>query len=359
MTILPVESQDELGEFVEFAWVANSGDPSWVPPLREQVYRDLSAVSPLARYCQKRLFLCQDNGRTVGRIAALCNQRLTDGDGTVLGQLGYFECLDDSAAATALIDTGLAWLRAQGARSALAPMNGGAHKGHRLMTSGFDRDPFLFEPRNPPYYPKMLAQAGFTPVQRWFTYEHDRAQAHDLLARYDRVLARRPLKGAIDLLGPAGGQDVVVRIHRLLDKCWGGHAGYAHVDLDEFAEIFGPGLAIMSPGNVGVLTNDGQDWGYTFSFPDYVADVRALGGHAAGWGRWLGTSRPDRLVLHTSALVPDVRTTSAAIALIGEALRLGLAGPFDRFILALAIEGFMNRAGEPTREYALFGRPIA
>jgi hypothetical protein len=359
MQITSVGAQDELLEFVEFPWRLYADDPSWVPPLREQILYDLSGASAFARYGRSQLFLCQENGRTAGRIAALINPRLTDEDGRVFGQLGYFECVDDPDTAAALVDAGVSWLRAQGTRAVLAPMNGGAHKAHRLMTRGFDCDPFLFEPRNPAYYPSLLAKTGFTPVHRWFSYELDRAEASETLGRFDRMLARRPPPGSIENLGPERAQEVTLRVHRLLDECWRGHVGYAHIDLDEFSEVFSGGLSIMSPGNVGIFHGGGKDLGFSFVFPDYVDDVRALAGQAAGWGNWLGKSRPDRLVLHTAALVPEVRAKTAAMAQVAWALRTGMSSGYERQVIALAVEGFLGRIGEMTREYTLYGRAIA
>jgi hypothetical protein len=359
MTIVPVGSQEGLSEFIEFPWTVYAGDQAWVPPLREQVLFDVSGASAFSRYGRFQPFLCEQNGRVLGRIAALVNPRLRGRTDAVLGQLGYFECLDDPGAAAALVGAGLEWLRGQGVREVIGPMNGGAHKSHRLMTRGFDTDPFLFEPRNPPYYPALFEACGFAPVRRWYTYELTLARARDLVARYDRVLARRPPPGVIEAVPPARAQEVISRIHALLDRCWAGHVGYASLDLEEFGEVFAGGLTLMSPGNLGIATQDGRDSGFVWTFPDYVAEVRALNGHASEWGRWLGVSRPERLIMHTSALAPEARSTSAAMALVAFALRAGERGGFEQLLAAVAVEGFLSDIGDRTREYTLYGRAIS
>src|SRR5262249_18177010 len=150
------------------------------------------------RYGRRQLFLCEADGHLAGRIAASINPKLVDPAGSVYGQLGYFECVDDAAVAESLIRAGIDWLGAQGARHVLRPMNGGAHRSHRFMTRGFDRDPFLFEPRNPEYYPKLFAHCGFMPVHRWFSYELNRDPAAGFVKQYERVLSRRPAPGHIE-----------------------------------------------------------------------------------------------------------------------------------------------------------------
>ena len=293
MTITALREGERLSEFIEFPWTVYRDDPLWVPPLREQVFHQLSGASVFSRYGRTQLFMCESQGRVAGRIAALVNTRLRDRNDRVIGQLGFFECLDDPAAASDLVEAGLEWLRAQGAREVLAPINGGAHRTHRLQTRGFDRQPFLFEPRNPPYYPALLERCGFTVIHRWFSYEMTRAQAASRLHQFEHVMGRRPPHGHIEELRPEQTLETLTRIYRLLDGCWTGHIGYSSLDFEEFAEVFGGPLSIMGSGNISVFVRNERDSGLAFVYPDYVADMRALQGHADCWGQWLGRSTPD------------------------------------------------------------------
>ena len=126
MKIVSLAPGDGLAEFIELPWTIYRDDSRWVPPLREVVFRELSETSAFARYGTCQPFVCEADGRIAGRIAAIMNPRLLGRDGSVLGQLGYFESIDDVAVSRALIDAGLEWLGAQGAREVVAPMNGGA-----------------------------------------------------------------------------------------------------------------------------------------------------------------------------------------------------------------------------------------
>jgi hypothetical protein len=357
MKISPVAEGEGLAEFIELPWQIYSGDRSWIPPLREQIFYELSGAGAFSRYGRMQLFLCEADGRLAGRIAALVNPKLVDRNNNVLGQLGYFECIDDSDIAAGLINAGMDWLRAQNAGAVLAPMNGGAHRSHRLMTRGFDLEPFLFEPRNPPYYPKLFERCGFMPVHHWFSYELNRERAAVLLNRFERVLTRRPPPGRIEELPLQPPEETAARIHRLLDPCWGDHFGYTSLELDEFVEVFRGGLSIMSPGNISVFAEGGRDVGFALIIPDYAADVRALQGHVAGWGRWLGQSRPRRVVLHTAALIPEARKSSAAMAQVAWGLRHVQTDGFEDVVVALVVEGFLEKIGDRTRDYALYMRP--
>lgn len=358
MKIIPLRDGDGLAEFVELPWTVYRGDPLWVPPLREQLLQQLSGASAFSRYGRMQLFLCEADGKIAGRIAALVNQRLVGRDARPLGQLGYFESIDDSAVAAALIHAGLAWLREQDLHEVIGPMNGGAHRTHRLLTRGFDREPYLFEPRNPPYYPRLFQESGFVPIARWYSYELTPDMAAARLTQYDRVLARRPPDGRIEELQTGQSQDTILRVHRLLDRCWTGHLGYSPLDLDEFAEVFAGGLAIMGPGHVSAFVQDEGDAGFAFVYPDWAHEVRALDGHAAGWGRWLGGPPAKRLVLSTTALAPEARRGSAALAQVAWTVRRGVQDGVDDIVTAPTVEGYCSTLGDQTREYTLYGRAL-
>jgi hypothetical protein len=359
MRIVPVHHADGLSEFIETPWTVHREDPLWIPPLREQVFYELSNHSAFSRYGRFQLFMCEVDGKVVGRIAALVNPRLTDRSGNVLGQLGYFECVKDVAVARALIDAGQDWLRSQGAHEVLAPMNGGAHRAHRFLTQGFDTAPYLFEPRNPQYYPRFFEQCGFISAYRWFGYELSVQEAAQHVRNLDRLLARRPPLGELRNVEVGRPEEVIHRIHGLLDGCWEGHVGYAPLELEEFAEVFRGGLSITTTGNVSVLVHGDRDLGFGLTYPDYAIDVRALGGRAADWGKWLGVSRPKRLVLHTAAFLPEARHHSGAMAVLAWGLHHAINGGFEDVVIALVVEGFLGKVGKRTREYSLYSRSLS
>jgi hypothetical protein len=196
------------------------------------------------------------------------------------------------------------------------------------------------------------------PVSRWSSYDLERERAAALQQRFEAVLARRPAPVAIEELAPAQPQETMVRVHRLLDGVWAGHTGYASLGLDEFAEVFAGALTLMTPHNISVLVRNLRDEGFAFTYPDYAAEVRALGGSAAGWGRWLGKRLPRRIVLSTAALMPELRKTSAAMAQMNWALSHALEDGFDELVVALVVEGFLGKIGERTREYTLYWRSL-
>lgn len=356
LRVVEVEPGD-VERFLDVPAVVEGGEPGFIPPLRAAVRDEvLGGAAPGGAI---RAFLCERGGRDVGRVAGLVVPRLAGADGAPLGQVGFYTCADDGEASRALLDAAFAWLRSRGAREALAPMNGGVHRAHRLMTRGFERAPFLLEPRNPAWYPGQLVAAGFAPIHRWTTYELARAMLpplRDVLRR----LARRADSLTVEFVEP--GPAALARFHALLDRAWAGHPGWAPFPLEELAATFGALLPLLPPRHLAVLVDErGRDAGIGFMYPDWADEVRALGGDASGWGRWMGRARARRGVAHTVALAPEVRGRGAAAKVVAAALDVALDAGYESLLFSLTTETFHlweRRGLVATREYALYGRAL-
>jgi GNAT superfamily N-acetyltransferase len=352
--------QPDVDAFVDLAWRLHHADPAWIPPMRARVRDELTAADAFGANGCVQLFGCQSGGRLVGRIAAIVNGGITNVAGDVVGQVGYFEAVDDDQVAANLFDAAFEWLRARGVRRVWGPMNGGAHRSHRLMTAGFDRTPFLFEPRNPEYYPRLFERVGFRPCYTWCSIDVTAAQVRHALATLPMFRINDSVKARYDVASPQrlDPGEVLQRLYPLLDRMWTGHIGYVPLDFAEFAAIFGPALSLMSRLDFLWVVERGshRDVGCGFAYPDHADDVRALNGDPGGWGRWRAAgAAPKRLVLHTVALSPDARGHGLATWLVQRMLQ-HCADDYSEGVMALIIEEFtaVRQVAPPTRHYALF-----
>jgi GNAT superfamily N-acetyltransferase len=354
--------EPDVDTFIELAWQLNAHDPSWIPPMRARLQQELTGADAFGRYGRLRLFGCESDGRLVGRLAAIVNPRLVDPRGHPVGQVGYFEAINDSAVASALFDAAFEWLRAAGARQVWGPMNGGPHRTHRFITDGFDRTPFLFEPRNPPYYPHLFEASGFSRLSAWYSIDVTSDNLRQALASQPMLRVRNQThrRFEVERIDTSDAPAVLRRLHALLDAMWTGHVGYTSLDFAEFVEVFAPGLSLMTTGDMHIAIDraSGRDVGCVFSYPDYAAEVRGLAGDASAWAQWLQSgARPRRLVLHTVGMAPDVRRTGLASALVRSVFEHCVEG-YEEGVIAIVVEDLaaLQKVGPPTRRYALFGR---
>jgi hypothetical protein len=162
--ITPVRSRRDLARFIDVPWhlFDRQRFPAWVPPLRISVSDVLSTKNPFYRNADRELFLATDNGKLVGRIAAIENRAHNRFHEDRVGFFGFFESTDDPAVATALFSAAEAWLKARGLTVMRGPMNPSTNHECGLLIEGFEVHPVFMTNWNPAYYLPLLDGAGFS-----------------------------------------------------------------------------------------------------------------------------------------------------------------------------------------------------
>ena len=103
-------------EFIELPVRLYAGNPYWVRPLDNDIRH---VFDPEKNPCFKagectRWLLEDEGGKCVGRVAAFVNRKTCGLDKYKVGQMGFFECIDDREAAFMLFDRCRAWLEERG-----------------------------------------------------------------------------------------------------------------------------------------------------------------------------------------------------------------------------------------------------
>ncbi len=109
-----------------------------------------------------RWILQDDAGELIGRIAAFTNKKYKNkGDDLPVGGIGFFDCINDQAAANLLFDTARQWLSARGMEAMDGPINFGERdRWWGLVVEGF-QEPLYCMNYNYPYYQALFEQYGF------------------------------------------------------------------------------------------------------------------------------------------------------------------------------------------------------
>ena len=192
LRIAAVGSKADLTAFVEFPWkvygsarrpavfAQEFGEPlasRWVPPLLSQEKELLDAESghPFWKEARGRLFLARRGNETVGRIAAIVDEKYNSFAGERCGAWGFFECLDDSDAAFALFRAAEDWLRGEGMTFIRGPLNPSTNYTCGMLVDGFEENPAVMMPWNPPRYACLAERYGMRKEQDLFAYTIDRS----------------------------------------------------------------------------------------------------------------------------------------------------------------------------------------
>jgi len=160
--VAPTGQGQQLADFHAVARAvddASSGNSAATPAAVERLIQ--------ARLQDARAFVAYRDERPVARLLASASRALRDESGAAIGLLSFVESLDDAEATRAIFDAALVWLRQQGVRRAVGPLDGDTWHRYRVNVGPFERSRFPLEPWNPPYYQRLWEGAGFVPLESY------------------------------------------------------------------------------------------------------------------------------------------------------------------------------------------------
>ena len=177
LTVIPARSKQEFDQFMDLPWSLYERGSLWTPGLKSQDRELLTpGEHPFWESARRELFLVLRDGRAIGRIAAIVDEKYNAYASEKCGAFGFFECANDPEAAHALLDAAYGWLAAQGMRFLRGPLNPSANYTCGLLVHGFDLAPTIMMPWNPPYYAELLETWHLRKEQDLFAYQIERSR---------------------------------------------------------------------------------------------------------------------------------------------------------------------------------------
>lgn len=364
LSIVDSDSGNSLAEaFLAVAHAVYRGDPNYCPPVEKSVMASVARTDFLGA---QRVCVAMSGGSPVARLVARRSE-LRDEGGRPYGLIGFFEALEDGESVRELFRTALAWLDGQGVGEVVGPMDGDTWHSYRLNVGPWDEPPFLLEPYNPPYYPGLWEESGFTVHERYFSsrLEDPAAAMRSLEAK------RRAVDEAGYVLQPLRldrFENELGRFHALSCRIFRDNFLYSDIALERFVEIYRGARRLLDPDLVTfAVAPDGTDAGFLFAYPDRFRAVAAMKGRRgplAALSFLALRGRADAVNLKSLGVVTEHRRSGLGAALMHQGYRVAARKGYDKVNLCLYIEG--NPSGglegglaRPLREYRLYSRSAA
>ncbi len=165
MKLIEVTTKDHIREFLQLPVRLYRDEPNWIRPLDKDIESvfDREKNKTFRHGECIRWILADENGKTIGRVAAFVNQKsATKGNEQPTGGFGFFECIDNDQAAFHMFDACKQWLQARGMQAMDGPVNFGSRdRWWGLLIDGFDRQPNYQCNYNFPYYKNFFEAYGF------------------------------------------------------------------------------------------------------------------------------------------------------------------------------------------------------
>lgn len=265
-----VSSKGEKKRFINFIYPFYKNEKHWVPPLRIDQKKLINTdKNPFFSNAEIALFLAVKDGKDVGRIAAIIDNRYNDFHNTKTGHFGFFECINDQHSANLLFRVASDWLRDKGMNKVIGPASPSMIDTIGVLIDGFDKDPYVMMPYNFSYYDELIQNAGFTKEMDMFAYIVDTETVN--VERMDRamgIVRKRLGDLKIRAMNLKNMKAEIKIIKDIYNQAWKNNWGFIPLSEEEFTAMGKDLKMILDTNYAHVAEINGEPVGFSVGLPN-------------------------------------------------------------------------------------------
>jgi GNAT superfamily N-acetyltransferase len=353
--IEPVQTRQDLEDFIQFPFELYRGDPNWVPPLLSQRRHLLEAKhNPFFDHSDVVLWLARRQGHVVGTISSHVDHLHNKVHEEKIGMFGFFEAVNDYAVAEALLSTARDWARQQGMVALRGPLNFSQNDECGLLVDGLDGPPMVMMPYNPRYYVEFLERFGLTKAMNLYAYFGDLVQfggdpanlPEKLVRVTDKVKARAGI--TLRFLDMKLFDEEVEEAKKVYNKAWQKNWGFVPMTDAEFDKLGADLKQVLDPHLAVIAEIDGEPVGVVVAVPNVNQVLKHLNGRLfpIGWIKALWYARKvDQARLMILGVVEEHRGRGIESLLIFETFKAAIQNGYQGMEMSWILENndMMNR----------------
>lgn len=280
---IDTDSRTDIRRFVRIPYRLYANHPQWVPPLFGDAELQLNKQKhPYYEHSYAEFFVANQDGRDVGRIAALEYTRFNDYHRTRKAQFYLFECEDNQEVADALFNRVFEWAHERKLDTVIGPKGFGALDGYGIQVMGFEhRQLMTMMNYNYPYYQRLVESIGFEKEVDFVSCYLSREHFH-LPERVHRIAERVKQRGQLDVLTFNKKSELrgwANRIGKAYNQAFVNNWEYAPLTDREIQQVLENILLIADPRLIKIITHENEAVGFLLGFPDLSAALQRAKGH--------------------------------------------------------------------------------
>jgi len=285
MNVIEVTSPAHIKEFLKLPVTLYKKEKHWIRPLDKDVEEVFDAKkNKFFRHGECTRWILQDNGKTIGRVAAFINKKTRKeknslGQQLEVGGMGFFECIDDQKAAYTLFDTCKEWLQAKGINTMEGPINFGERDTWwGLLVEGHDIDPNYKMPYTFPYYQKLFEEYGFQLYFKQYTFARkvNAPLQPKYKAKADRIMNNPAY--SFKYLDSKQLEKFTEDFRTIYNKAWVNHSGVKGMTSLQAKTIMKSMKPILDPKILYFAYHNDEPIAFFFNFIEVNQIMKHLGG---------------------------------------------------------------------------------
>ena len=288
--IKAVKRRCEMKAFIRFPVRLYKDVPYFVPGLVIDEAATLNLrKNPIGKFCKAVYFLAYKDGKVVGRVAAIINERANAAWGHQEVRYGWFDFIDDPEVSEALLEAVADFGRRHGMQRIVGPLGFTDEDPEGMMVSGFDQVGTYVLRYNAAYYKDHVERLGYEKVIDWLEYrvpipeqspERIRRIASIVRERYG-VTTFQPTRREIIREGYGR------KIFDLINRTYKDLYNFTVLPDDVIDFYVGNFMALIDTRLLmGVKDKDGKLIGFGIAMPSIVAACRKCQGRLFPLGWW-------------------------------------------------------------------------
>lgn len=271
MQIILADSKQKLKQFIDFPHDLYQNDTCYVPELYLSVSELLNKKSsPFFEHSIADYFLAMQNGKVVGRIAAIKNNNYIAYTKEKTGFFGFFEVIDDFQVAKALLDTASNWLKKEGLTEMIGPASFSTNEVCGLLIDCFNQPPALMMPYNKAYYATLLERYGLIKKADLLAYWVGAYNAEKIVKLLPTLEKRLESSGiTIRKMNLSNLKQEIDRIREIYDASWEKNWGFVPMTSKEF-QTLGKNLKFIASSDfLYIAEKEREPIAFSISLPDF------------------------------------------------------------------------------------------
>lgn len=300
MNIVSVSTRQQLKQFINLVYQIYKNDKNWVPPLRGELTNQFNPEkNPFLDHCHYQLFLLEDGGVVVGRIAAFIDDLAIDFWQEPIGLFGYFEAPDDKNAADLLLNAARNWLVENNMKIMRGPWSFVSQEWGSVV-EGFSPAPVVMSPYNPPFYNDLYESFGLDKAKDLLVYHIDCSNQYQIPERILTFTQKIQKRYSIStrILNMKNLDDEVEKIISLSNETLIKNWGYSPVTEEEVQVMVNDLKQIIHPkGVIFAEDQSGRAIGFAIAIPDINVILKNMDGRLLPFG-WIELLRGIPKIKH-------------------------------------------------------------
>ncbi len=235
-------------------------------------------------HSEAKLFVARKNGKAVGRIAGIINNRHNKEHNEKTGFFGFFDCPNDSGLSRELFDAAAEYVKAAGMDTFRGPANFSSNDDWGFLIDRFDKMPVFMMPYNPPFYNDLAEKYGFAKAKDLLAYYIDDNTPIPQKAIRVAELIKRKHSIEVRTIDLSNFEKELQTVREIYNAAWSKNWGFVPMTEEEIDRVADDFKKILDPNLVFFAFVEGEPAGFSLALPDLNPVFKAMNGRLFPFG---------------------------------------------------------------------------